>query len=163
MDQGGTEHLSAQRTRAITDRMFPKVGENFYTDRRRAILTLERDDSPGVHDMLIASCDPDRYDLLGVGADHASCSENFRDAMEAAGFARPTWTPQAANLFMAIPWTPRATWRGCRRLEAGRLGDDPRLMDCVVVVSACPQDVIPINNLNPTRIGLEVLSEEQPA
>ena len=52
---GDGEHLSAQHTRAKLDRLFPEVGEDFYTDRRRPILTYERDDSPGVHDLLIAA------------------------------------------------------------------------------------------------------------
>ena len=30
-------------------------------------------------------------------------------------------------------------------------------MDCIVVVSACPQDIVPINDRNPTSIAIEVL------
>jgi uncharacterized protein YcgI (DUF1989 family) len=53
--------------------------------------------------------------------------------------------------------------------EDGALGWDPAptaagdsitlraAMDCIVVVSACPQDIVPINARNPTPIAVEVL------
>ena len=152
------EHLSAQHTRAVLDRLFPAVGEAFQTNRRRPILTFLRDDTPGVHDMLIAACDAERYEGLGVRGHHASCSENFRAAMVEAGHGDPGFTPQSVNLFMAIPvdaegrlsWDPATT----------AAGDSVTLraeMDCTVIVSACPQDIVPINNLRPTSAALEVL------
>ena len=32
-------------------------------------------------------------------------------------------------------------------------------MDAIVVVSACPQDIVPINDRNPTPIAIELLGE----
>src|SRR5690349_2790380 len=60
------ERLSAAHTRSGTSRLFPEIGEPFVTDRRRPILVLADDTSPGSHDMLIAACDPARYAALGV-------------------------------------------------------------------------------------------------
>src|ERR1700682_4266934 len=60
------EYLSASHTRTSTSRLFPRIGEQFMTNRRRPILTLVADTSPGVHDMLIAACDPERYRMLGA-------------------------------------------------------------------------------------------------
>ena len=54
------EYASAEHTRIWVNRLFPLVGEAFVTNRRRPILVFERDDSPGVHDMLCAACDPTR-------------------------------------------------------------------------------------------------------
>ena len=62
------EYLSASHTRAHTQRLFPAIGEPFVSNRRRPLLELVADDSPGVHDMLIAACDPERYRELGVRA-----------------------------------------------------------------------------------------------
>ena len=62
------EYLSASHTRTSTSRLFPRVGEQFMTNRRRPILTLVADTSPGVHDMLIAACDPERYRMLAPRA-----------------------------------------------------------------------------------------------
>ena len=58
------EYHSAEHTRVFVGRLFPHVGEQFVTNRRRPILTLAADDSPGVHDMLCAACDPSRFALL---------------------------------------------------------------------------------------------------
>src|SRR5260370_22004296 len=49
------EYLSASHTRTSASRLFPRIGEQFMTTRRRPILTLVADTSPGVHDMLVAA------------------------------------------------------------------------------------------------------------
>jgi uncharacterized protein YcgI (DUF1989 family) len=154
-----SEYHSAEHTRAVVSRLFPRVAEAFVTNHRRPILRLEEDASPGIHDMLCAACDPERYAGLGVDGWHASCQENLRRAMGALGVA-DVEVPQPINLFMNIPvldggelgWEPAPT----------AAGDSVTLraeMDCVVVVSACPQDLVPINNLNPTPIAIELLDE----
>ena len=66
--------------------------------------------------------------------------------------------PQPINLFMNIPvgedgslgWEPAPTAAGDSiTLRAA--------MDAIVVVSACPQDIVPINDRNPTSIAIELL------
>jgi len=152
-----SEYHSAEHTRAYVSRLFPRPGEHFVTNHRRPILRLEEDASPGIHDMLCAACDPERYTGLGVEGWHASCQENLRMAMAELGFD-DVEVPQPINLFMNIPvreggelgWEPAPT----------RPGDSVTLlaeMDCVVVVSACPQDLVPINNGDPTAIAIELL------
>lgn len=151
------EYHSAMHTRAIVSNLFPKVGEAFYTNRRRPILTLEADDTPAIHDMLIAPCDPERYQGLGVEEWHASCRENMEIAMRELGHEQIA-RPASINLFMNIPvaadgslgWEPAQT----------SAGDSITLraeMDTIVVVSACPQDIVPINDRNPTSIAIELL------
>ncbi|GLX07318.1 urea carboxylase-associated family protein [Microbispora sp. NBRC 16548] len=154
-----TEHLSASHTRSSTNRLFPAVGERFWTDRRRPILTLVSDTSPGLHDMLIAACDPERYAALGAQPSHASCAGNLRRALASMGLAVP-FTPQPVNVFMRIPvdeegrldWLPAVS----------RPGDAitfQAVMDCVFVVSACPQDLVDINGGVPTSLAIDVLPE----
>jgi uncharacterized protein YcgI (DUF1989 family) len=150
------EYHSAEHTRVYVGRLFPGVGEQFVTNRRRPILTLEADDSPGVHDMLCAACDPTRYQGLGVQDWHASCQENLLGAMRQLGIDRVE-VPQPINLFMNIPvgadaelgWLPAPT----------RAGDSTTLraeLDCYVVVSACPQDLVQINAGTPGPIDVEI-------
>ena len=100
------EHLSASHTRAAVSRLFPAVGEAFVTDRRRPILTLVEDTSPGVHDLLIAACDDARYAALGV-PDHPSCARNLRDAL---GVSLDV-VPQPINVFMRVPIGDRKSTR----------------------------------------------------
>ncbi|MET9337778.1 urea carboxylase-associated family protein [Nonomuraea sp. NPDC003804] len=152
-----TEHLSASHTRAFTSRLFPAPGEHFVTDRRRPILTLAEDTSPGWHDMLIAACDPARYAALGVRGFHASCADNLRHSLDRLGLPFPG-TPQPVNVFMRIPVADDG---GLSWLSAiSRPGDAitfEAAMDCVVVVSACPQDLVEINGHRPTPLAIEVL------
>jgi uncharacterized protein YcgI (DUF1989 family) len=152
-----SEFHSAEHTRVHVNRLFPRPGEHFVTNHRRPILLLEEDRTPGIHDMLCAACDPERYTGLGVDGWHASCRENLERAMAELGFDRIE-IPQPINLFMNIPvagdgglgWEPAPT----------RPGDSVTLraeIDCLVVVSACPQDIVPINDKDPTAVAIELL------
>jgi hypothetical protein len=151
------EYASAEHTRVHVDRLFPEVGECFVTNRRRPILLFEADRSPRVHDMLCAACDPKRYELLGVEGWHASCQDNLQRVMTELGHGRVE-IPQPINLFMnvrvngdgTLTWEPALTRPGDHVVLAARL-------DCIVVASACPQDMNEINNYKPTSIGIEVL------
>ncbi|MCR3740009.1 hypothetical protein BS35_002562 [Actinomadura glauciflava] len=150
------EHLSAAHTRSVTSRLFPRVGEAFVTDRRRPILTLEGDTSPGSHDMLIAACDPARYEGLGVPG-HASCAGNLESALAEMGLSIAT-VPQPVNVFMRIPVeeSGRLRWLAAES-RAGDAVTFEAAMDCVVVVSACPQDLAGINGDGPTPMAIDVL------
>jgi uncharacterized protein len=151
-----SEYHSAEHTRAHVSRLFPRVGEQFVTNRRRPILTLEADDSPGIHDMLCAACDPTRFEGLGVEGWHASCQENLLGAMHEVG-VEAVEVPQPINLFMHIPvgadselgWLPAPTSAG----DSATLRVE---LDCYVAVSACPQDIVPINGGAPGPIDLEI-------
>ncbi|MDH6193636.1 uncharacterized protein YcgI (DUF1989 family) [Mycobacterium frederiksbergense] len=154
------EYLSASHTRTATGRLFPEVGEHFVTNRRRPILTLVADTSPGIHDMLIAACDPERYRALGV-TEHPSCAVNLRNALGQMGFSVDD-VPQPVNVFMNIPvaeggvlsWLPAVS----------RPGDTivfEAMMDCVVVVSACPMDLNGINGHHPTSLAIELSRAEE--
>jgi len=153
-----SEHHSAQHTRVHVNRLFPEPGEQFVTNARRPILLLEEDATPGIHDMLVAACDPERYQGLGVEKWHASCQENLQTALRSAGVDPPRFAPQPINLFMNTPaladgtidWLPAPT----------KAGDYVQLraeLDLVLVVSACPQDIVQINQRNPGPIEIELL------
>lgn len=147
------EHLSASHTRTAVSRLFPAIGEAFVTNRRRPILTLVEDTSPGRHDLLIAACDDARYAALGV-PDHPSCARNLRIALG----LEVDVVPQPVNLFMQVPviadntldWLPATTAPGDSITFRAEL-------DCVVVVSACPQDLTVINGNGPTALAIDVL------
>lgn len=151
------EYASAEHTRVAIDRLFPRVGQAFVTNRRRPILRLEDDRSPGVHDMLCAACDASRYESLGAQGWHASCQENLHRVMAELGHER-VQTPQPINLFMdvrvepdgSLTWGPAPTKPGDHVVLRAEL-------DCIVVASACPQDLNEINHHNPTSVGIELL------
>lgn len=154
-----TEFMSMEHTRATLTKMVPHVGDGLYTNRRRRILTMTEDTSRGDHDTLIAACDSERYILLGVKEYHDNCTDNLFAAMQALGLAPPE-CPSPLNLFMHIPWT-----------AAGKLSFEPPTtkpgdfvmlraeLDCIVVMSACPQDILPINGVagTPTEAHYEII------
>jgi len=49
------EFMSMEHARADIDRIIPKIGDSLATNRRRPIMTLVADTSPGVHDTLMAA------------------------------------------------------------------------------------------------------------
>ena len=55
------EFLSTEHTRSCLQKLVPEVGDNLYSNRRRPILKIIEDTSPGVHDMLLSACDIQTY------------------------------------------------------------------------------------------------------
>jgi uncharacterized protein YcgI (DUF1989 family) len=157
VDGDVSEYASAEHTRVYVKRLFPAVGEPFVTNRRRPLLVLEEDSSPGVHDMLCAACDPTRYALLGYEGWHASCQENLRSAMAGMGYAAVE-VPSPINVFMNVSLDAG----GGLTLEPAltKPGDSITLraeLPCIVVASSCPMDLNPINGAGPTDIAIELL------
>lgn len=152
-----SEYASAEHTRVHVKRLFPKPGEEFVTNRRQPILFFVADDSPGLHDMLCAACDPSRYAALGVKGWHASCQENLLTVMKQLGFARVD-VPQPINLFMDIPVYEDGSidWRPTQTQPGDSVTFEAR-MDAILVASACPQDLTDINNKAPSSIDVELL------
>lgn len=155
-----TEFMSMEHTRATLTRMRPRVGDGLYTNRRRKILTMTEDTSRGDHDTLMAACDSERYILLGVKEYHDNCTDNLFAAMQALGFTPPE-CPSPLNLFMNIPWT--ADGDLSFDPPTTRPGDYVTLraeVDCIVAMSACPQDILPINGKagRPTEAHYEIIA-----
>lgn len=152
------EYHSAAHTRAATDRLFPRVGEDFVTNHRRPILRLIDDTSPGRHDLLIPACDAARYAALSARPSHPSCAENLRRTLAASGHTIPV-VPQPINVFMdiRIDESGALTWRSASTQPGDHITFEA-LMDCLVVVSACPQDLVGINGAGPTSLRVSVTS-----
>lgn len=153
-----TTFLSLPHTRASTLHIWPEVDDVLTTNHRLPILQFVADTSPGVHDTLIAACDPQRYRQLGIPDEegHASCAMNLRRDLLDVEIPWPSggpllehWTPAPLNLFMNIPirkgnslsFEPTVSKAG-DYVELKALVDD-----VVVVMSCCPQDRVPINGV----------------
>lgn len=144
------EHLSMQHLRAVLNKGIPGEGDALPSNRRRPILTMLEDSSGGAHDTFIAACDIYRYIGLGITQHHDNCQDNMFAALRKAGVGAVDFCPSPLNLWMNTPivdntvrWLPPLSKPGDHvLLEAA--------MDCVVVMSACPQDILPINGENRT-------------
>lgn len=152
------EFLSWEHARGWLSAIVPKVGDDLVTNRRRPILTIEEDTSPGIHDTLMSACDLFRYTTLGCTEYHDNCSDNMRLALGAIGI-EPIEVPQPFNLWMNIPVAP--DWSVQWLAPVANPGDSISMrarMDTIAVMSACPQDLIPINgdDMQPVEVHFVV-------
>jgi len=150
------EFMSMEHLRAWVDRINPLPGDAMVTNHRRAILTFKSDTSVGVHDTLIAPCDIYRYRTLGVQGYHDSCADNLRLAVKAIGL-RTREVPGSLNLWMNIPFNPQGQieWKPTVS-QAGDYVEFVAEMDCIVVMSSCPQDIVAINSNKPMPVHFSV-------
>jgi uncharacterized protein YcgI (DUF1989 family) len=141
------EYLSMEHSRVSLMKLVPTVGDTMVTNHRRPVLSLVEDTTPGVHDMLMAACDVYRYQLLGAIGYHDNCTDNLSSALRAIGFSGKT-TPSPLNLFMNVPWAGDGSLAYLRPTsEAGQYVSLRAEMDLIIVFSACPQDMIPVNDM----------------
>jgi uncharacterized protein YcgI (DUF1989 family) len=153
-----TEFMSMEHTRSRLSRTIPQVGDALFTTRRRVILTMTQDTSPGVHDTLLCACSPELYQELGCDDGHRSCQGNLHEALSAIDITAGC-TPSPLNLFMNVAVGPDG--EVIRAVPRSKPGDAVTLraeMDAVVVLSACPQDVTPINgdDCTPRDVGYRI-------
>jgi uncharacterized protein len=151
-----SEYLSMVHTRSTIFKSWPRAGDLLYTNRREPILRFTEDTSPGIHDTVIAPCDPARYKLLGVDGFHDSCANNFLTAAGVLGLSFQQ-APDSFNLFMSIPWTDD----GDLLLEPtkSKSGDSvvfEALMPVAMIVSSCPMDISPVNSGKPVEFEVEI-------
>lgn len=174
------EYMSMCHCRASLLKVTPAVGDIMVSQKRAPMVKMVEDTSPGVHDTLVAACDRWRYSELGVNGYHESCTDNFWDALEELTASPSLSTeqkealeglqtkmgcrvPDPFNLFMNIPVTQEG--EGAKR---GISFEEPKtkpgdyvvleaLRDVVVVMSACPQDVLTINGKNPVDAHYQVV------
>jgi uncharacterized protein YcgI (DUF1989 family) len=145
VDAAAPEFLSMEHCREVLKRIVFEPGDALITNRYRPILTILADTSPGGHDTLIAACSDGMYVHAGRPSGHRNCTDNLRSALAGHGLALP-FTPSPWNLFMLAVVTDGKAID--YRRPVSRPGDAVTVraeMDCILAVSACPDDVYPTN------------------
>jgi uncharacterized protein YcgI (DUF1989 family) len=158
------EYMSMAHSHAELSKTLPTTGDTLVSNRRRPMLTFVEDNSGGIHDTVIAACDRYRYERLGVAGHHDNCTDNLRAALAQLGLEPPE-IPPPLNLFMNIPVAADGTLSFQPSIAAP--GSHVVLRaerDLVVVFSACPQDIVPINGADcvPKDAHFEILPATQP-
>jgi uncharacterized protein YcgI (DUF1989 family) len=153
------EFMSMEHLRATLQRIFPHAGDALVTNRRRPILSFVDDTSPGIHDTLMAACDDYRYGLLGCTEYHDNCTDNLFAAIRQLGLSAQE-CPSPLNLWMNIPVVEegKTEW-GEPVSKPGDYVIFKAELDCIVAMSACPQDILPINGkaCKPTAAHYQIL------
>ena len=154
------QYSSMDHTRSVNSNIFANRGTMIVSDLREPMLLLSEDTSPGRHDTLLCPCSSPVYRELGWTGHHRSCSDNLHEALSEFDMAL-SFTPASLNLFMNVPVA--ADGSVTREPPSARPGDYVVLTaqcDLLVVLSACPQDMTPINGADrtPTDVMIEVMS-----
>jgi aminomethyltransferase len=147
--------ISTTVTRALVDGLFPLPGQGIYDAEGNKLLELV-EDTVGRHDTVGIACNREYYEELGY-PDHRNCTDNFNRELAAFGYE------------------PRRFWEPINFFFNTKIGSDGRMIeiepslskagdyvlmraerDLLVASSACPDDVEPTNNFNPTDIMVRV-------
>lgn len=154
------EHMSMPHSVVTLSRIKPAPGDMLVSNLRRPVLRLVEDTSPGVHCMLFAACDAARYQLLGCVEYHDNCADNLRRAVAEHKIPLP-YVPTPLNLFMNTQFDQHSLMR----IEPPQAQPGDRVTfraehDCIVALSACPQDLVPVNGhgCTPKPVGYTVYS-----
>ena len=152
------EYLSVAHTCVGNMSMAVRPGQCALTSKRRVIVKMLEDNSPGQHDMLLAACDKTRFETLGHEGYHRNCQDNLHEALAALVVEIP-FAPQPWNLFTHFPWTSDM------RIEMLSPDTNPgdsvvfeAQMDATVAISACPQDIVRICGDENTPVKVEVFA-----
>lgn len=155
VDGGIVDWLSVSQTRDITERLFPTVGESFYSEQAVVLLTVVEDNSPCPHDMLFPACNHGLYERAGY-PNHPNCRDNLLTELRAARIDVPI-VPDPVNLFQ------RSEPQADGRLEVLASDNPPggnvllrADKDLLLVVTACSVDYHPTNGDRCTGIRLEI-------
>jgi uncharacterized protein len=141
------EWLSMEHSRVSLRKLVPRVGDTLLSNRRQPMLCLLEDTTAGQHDTLMAACDARRYELLGALGYHDNCSDNLRSALQAVGCSSRI-VPCPLNLFMHVPWKVDGSLSFERPTsEPGQHVSLRAERDLLIALSACPQDLIPVNDM----------------
>ena len=150
------ERYSPQNTVLFNRTIYPQVGAALVSDRGRPMMRLVAD-TVGVHDLICGSCSEEYYrNRLDHAAPHRSCRSNLAEAMTPWGLSIKD-IPFSFNVFMRWPVEPDGTVVPMAApSRTGDYADFLAEMDVVVANSACPSDITPTNNHNPTPMRFVV-------
>jgi uncharacterized protein YcgI (DUF1989 family) len=154
-----SEYMSPTHTVSCNASVALKTGSQVFSNRRNPVFTIVKDDVEK-HDIVVPCCDHERY-LRDYGlTDHPHCLGNLEQARELLGEDYELHGENAWNVFMhnrvepdgSVVTDPAAHSAGATiTLRAHH--------DLVVLLSACPQDLTPCNDFNPTPMMLRVRDE----
>lgn len=151
------DYSAMEHSRSVNSNLYMEKGLRVMSVHRRPMMTMTEDTTPGRHDTLLCPCSREIYRELGCSGYHRSCTDNFHEAIAAHGISLP-FTPASLNVFMNVPIAADGVLD--RIPPASRPGDHVSFraeMDILLVLSACPQDITPINGAEHRPRDLEVI------
>ena len=153
--QDHAERLSQANTRKLNGAVKLRKGHALYSTRCRKLLSLV-DDTVGEHDILFSSCSAYDYRVrFGLTDPHPSCLAILGDVLAPYGIPEAL-IPDPFNIFQHSEIGPNFDL--FTRAPLSRPGDYVEFQadaDCLVALTACPQDQNPCNGYRITDIQIE--------
>jgi uncharacterized protein YcgI (DUF1989 family) len=149
------EFMSMEHSRVHAQTPTPVEGTVFCSNRRRALLQMTKDTSPGIHDWFFAACDQARYEMLGHVGAHENCSDNLKSAMAELGHPIGH-VPCPLNLFENAPLLDGDTRIHPPVSRPGDFVELTALADLTVCLSSCPQDMADTNGADREPKDVEI-------
>jgi uncharacterized protein YcgI (DUF1989 family) len=155
-----TEYMSPTHTVSCNASIRLRTGSDVFTNRRNPLFSIVRDDVER-HDIIVPCCDHERYARDYGLEDHPHCLGNLEQGRELLGVDFDIQGEMAWNVFMHNRVTDElavVTDRAAH--EAGATITLKAHRDCIAILSACPQDLTPCNDFNPTSMMLRVREDD---
>lgn len=155
------EHVSPLHMRASLSSIRLKVNDPLVSNRRRPLMRLVKD-TVGVHDFFFPACDYWRYKVDFGLERHPNCHDNLVAALSGHVATVPP-LPDPINFFMNNPMGPDGDYEIAEPLSRpGDYVELEALVDVLVAVATCSQDLVPVNGMKVTPLRLEVLDPGAP-
>jgi uncharacterized protein len=135
----------------LVSRAFLRKGDVLYSNLANPMFTMI-EDTIGNHDTICGCCSAEINYLRYKVKETPSCRANFLRELAKHGLDSRSLVPNI-NLFMNIPIDANGELQ--IKAPLSRPGDHIDLaaeMDCLAVISNCPQILNPANNFNPTPV-----------
>jgi uncharacterized protein YcgI (DUF1989 family) len=150
------EYLSPAHTVSCNASVRLGAGAQVFSNRRRPLFTIVSDDV-GHHDIVVPCCDAERFARDFGQPDHPHCLGNLHQARDLLGETVELRGELAWNVFMYNRITSGGEVVTDRASHpAGSTITLRAEQDLVVLLSACPQDLTPCNDFEPTAMRLVV-------
>jgi uncharacterized protein YcgI (DUF1989 family) len=147
-----TERLSPGNTRKLNGAIKLGLGATLYSTKCRPLLGIAAD-TVGEHDLLFSSCSAYDYRVrFGLTEPHPNCLSLLAEALAPHGIPEHL-VPDPFNVFQRSVIGP--DFRLSTLAPLSRAGDHVEFeahTDCLVALTACPQDQNPCNGFDITDI-----------
>ena len=151
-----SEYMSPTHTVSCNASIQLKPGSQLFSNHRNPVFTVVRDDV-GRHDLVVPCCDHERYERDYGLPDHPHCLGNLQQGRDLLQVEFDLRGEMAWNVFMHNRITDDlkiVTDRAAH--EAGSTITLEAHHNVVALLSACPQDLTPCNDFNPTPMMMRV-------
>lgn len=153
------EHVSPVHMRASLSSIRLKLGDGLYSNCRRPLMQLVKD-TVGKHDFFFPACDYYRYKVDFGLEEHPNCHDNLKGAL--ARYQLDSYdVPDPINWFMNNALDEHGDYVIEEPLS--KPGDYVALLamtDVVVALSACSQDLAPVNGYKVTSLCMQIAEGE---